>query len=291
MDSVTVRNPMITTCEFSGKLSARQSAGRPAPYPPWAVAAHFRAARRFVPVGTRWNRTSVDEHPVGVERTIMAQREVFGGKPVLEFGTARDRRQFLKLAGVVGVGASFVAGGLLAAPTSAEAAEIKGDLQAAKTGGDIDILNYALTLEFLEYDFYAAGLAKGFLADREKELVTVIGDQERQHVAAVTQFVTALGGAPATKPKITFPADTFASKANFLKAASNFEELGVTAYHGQVPLIVSGDALSAAASIAGVESRHAAIIAQLAGGEPFPAPIEAHVDMATVLAAVKPLLG
>jgi hypothetical protein len=221
----------------------------------------------------------------------MDQTEMFGGKPVLQFGTERDRRSFLKIAGLVGVGASFVAGGMLAAPTGAQAAEVKGALQAAKTGGDIDILNYALTLEYLESDFYATGLSKGFLADRDLELVTPIGDHEKQHVTAVTQTVTALGGAPVAKPKITYPADTFANKANFLKTASMFEELGVTAYHGQVPLIQSGDVLAAAASIAGVESRHAAVIASLIGGVPFPAPIEAHATMATVLAAVKPLIG
>ena len=70
-----------------------------------------------------------------------------------------------------------------------------------------------------------------------------------------------------------------------------FEELGVTAYHGQVPLIKSGDVLGAAASIAGVESRHAAVIATLIGGNPFPNQIEKHADMATILAAVKPLIS
>ena len=70
-----------------------------------------------------------------------------------------------------------------------------------------------------------------------------------------------------------------------------FEELGVTAYHGQVPLIQSSDVLGAAASIAGVESRHAAVVASLINGDPFPHHIEEHATMATVLAAVKPLIS
>ena len=213
----------------------------------------------------------------------MGDPKIFDGKPVLQFATETNRRSFLKYAGLVGVGASFVAGGILNAPLAGAA--------TAVAGGDLDILNYALTLEYLESDFYATGLAKGFLSGRELELITPIGDHEKQHVAAVTSTIKSLGGTPVSKPKITYPAGTFDSKANFLTTASMFEELGVKAYHGQVPLIKSGDILGAAASIAGVESRHAAVIASLIGGNPFPNHIEEHATMATVLAAVKPLIS
>ncbi len=213
----------------------------------------------------------------------MGDPQIFDGKPVLQFSTDTNRRSFLKYAGLVGVGASFVAGGILNAPYAAAA--------PAVAKGDLDILNYALTLEYLESDFYAMGLAKGLLSGRELELVTPIGDHEKQHVAAVSSTIKSLGGTPVDKPKITYPAGIFDSKSKFLETASMFEELGVKAYHGQVPLIKSGDVLGAAASIAGVESRHAAVIAQMIGGNPFPRPIEAHVNMATVLAAVKPLIS
>ena len=214
----------------------------------------------------------------------MGDPQLFDGKPVLQFSTETNRRSFLKYAGLVGVGASLVAGGVLNAPYAAANAP-------AVAKGDLDILNYALTLEYLESDFYATGLAKGFLSGRELELITPIGDHEKQHVAAVTQTIKSLGGTPVDKPKITYPAGTFDSRDKFLATASVFEELGVTAYHGQVPLIKSGDILGAAASIAGVESRHAAVIATLIGGNPFPNQIEKHADMATVLAAVKPLIS
>ena len=214
----------------------------------------------------------------------MGDPQIFDGKPVLQFSSESNRRSFLKYAGLVGVGASLVAGGVLNAPFAAANAP-------AVAKGDLDILNYALTLEYLESDFYATGLAKGFLSGRELELITPIGDHEKQHVAAVTSTIKSLGGTPVSKPKITYPAGTFDSKDKFLATASVFEELGVTAYHGQVPLIKSGDILGAAASIAGVESRHAAIIATLIGGNPFPNQIEKHADMATVLAAVKPLIS
>ena len=218
----------------------------------------------------------------------MGEPQIFGGGPVFQFRSNVDRRAFLKWAGVVGVGATFVAGGLLGAPTAAEAAEIKSGLKA---GSDVDILNYALTLEYLEADFYATGLAKGFLSGRELELITPIGDHENQHVAAVTSTITALGGTPVAKPKITYPAGVFDTKESFFTNASMFEELGVTAYHGQVPLIQSPDVLAAGASIAGVESRHAAILAWLTGGNSFPNPIEQNASMETVLAAVSPLIS
>ncbi len=51
------------------------------------------------------------------------------------------------------------------------------------------------------------------------------------------------------------------------------------------------DLLAAAASIAGVESRHAAIIAQITGGNPFPAPIEANLGMGPVLEAAMPFIA
>src|ERR1700712_5860057 len=214
----------------------------------------------------------------------MGDPQLFDGKPVLQFSSETNRRSFLKYAGLVGVGATVVAGGVFNAPFAAANAP-------AVAKGDLDILNYALTLEYLESDFYATGLAKGFLSGRELELITPIGDHEKQHVAAVTQTIKSLGGTPVAKPKITYPAGIFDSKEKFLATASVFEELGVTAYHGQVPLIKDPDVLASAASIAGVESRHAAVIATLIGGNPFPNAIEKNASMTDVLAAVTPLIS
>jgi hypothetical protein len=218
---------------------------------------------------------------------------MFGGRPVLEFSSGLQRREFLRLAGIVGVGAGFVAGGVLAAPAAgaATAAGSRAAALAAVEMSDLDILNYALTLEYLEADFYAMGLQAGLLTDRELELVTPIGDHEQQHVAAVTAALTAFGGTPVAKPRITYPDGTFASRDSFLQTAAQFEELGVTAYHGQVPLIKDADVLASAASIAGVESRHAAVVAALLQGDPFPAPVEKAATEDQVLAAVTPLIS
>lgn len=219
----------------------------------------------------------------------LSSAPLFDGKPVVRFDRETDRRTFLRWAGLVGVGAGFVVGGVgLATPafaqTTAPAAE-------ASSTGDLGILNYALTLEYLEAEFYAQGIAAGKLSGRELDLVTPIEAHEKAHVAAIMATITKLNGTPVAKPTIKFPDGTFATRESFLMTASTFEELGVGAYHGQVPLIQSGDVLGAAASIAGVESRHAAVLASLIGGKPLPNAFETPKDMATVLAAAKPYLS
>ncbi|MBE1467382.1 ferritin-like domain-containing protein [Kibdelosporangium phytohabitans] len=203
---------------------------------------------------------------------------------MLGIANETDRRAFLRMAGLVGVGATLVAGGLGTGIASA-ATQPSGD------AGDIEILNYALTLEYLEADFYAAGLKKNFVSGRELELITEITDHESAHVTSVTALIKQLGGTPVAKPAIKYPDSTFADKASFLKAASTFEEVGVTAYHGQVGLIKSPEVLGAGAAIAGVESRHAAVLAMLMGGNAFPAPIEKARTKEEVLAIVKPFLS
>lgn len=212
--------------------------------------------------------------------------ELFGGEPVITFNRDADRRDFLRWAGLIGAGAAFAATGALTGMGSASAAP------AASTKGDLGILNYALTLEYLEYNFYAMGLSKGLLKGRDLELVTPIRSHEQAHVQAVMGTVKKLGGTPVGKPKLKFPAKTFSSADNFLATAVQFEELGVTAYQGQVARIKSAAVLLAAAEIAGVESRHAAILEHLTGGSPFPASsVEGHKPMSYVLAKAKPFLG
>lgn len=209
----------------------------------------------------------------------MKSNEIFEGKPVMAFDNAADRRNFLKWAGIFGVGSTLVAAGVTR-PFSA----------SAQGGGDIDILNYALTLEYLEADFYKQGVAAKLVSGREEELIVPIRDHEAAHVSAISSTISDLGGQPVATPKFKYPGPTFKSRDAFLKTASTFEELGVTAYHGQVTRIKNPDILAAAASIAGVESRHAAVLADLIGGDPFPAPVEATKSMAQVLKAAKPFL-
>lgn len=204
---------------------------------------------------------------------------LFGGQPAITFAQEVDRRRFLRGAAIIGVGSTL-------------AVRTWRDPQAfaQASTSDIDILNFALTLEYLEADFYAQGLEAGLLSGRELELVEPIAQHEAAHVTGITDTVNQLGGTPVDKPQFTYPDGTFTDRATFLDTASTFEELGVTAYHGQVTAIESPEILAAAAAIAGVESRHAAILADLTGGNPFPAPVEATRTMDEVLGIAQPFI-
>lgn len=211
--------------------------------------------------------------------------ELFGGEPVITFHQETDRRAFLRWAGLIGVGATLASTGALTGMSTADAAA------PPSTKGDAGILNFALTLEYLEFNFYAMGLSKGLLKGRDLELVMPIRSHEQAHVEAVMAGVKKLKGTPVSKPKLKFPAKTFSSADNFLATAVIFEELGVTAYQGQVTHIKSPAVLQSAATIAGVESRHAAILEHLTHGNPFPSNVEKNAPMSAVLAKVKPYLA
>ncbi len=196
---------------------------------------------------------------------------VFDGQPVIKFRDSSARRKFLMAAAVVGAGSSLAA----ATHNPFAFADDKSD--------DLEILNYALTLEYLEADFYAQGVDGSALSGRTLALVKPIAQHEKEHVAVLTATIKSLGGKPAAKPEFKYPSGTFTSRTKFLTTASAFEELGVTAYHGQVARVKEAAILAAAASIAGVESRHAAILADLIGGNPFPSPFEKRMTMSEVL--------
>lgn len=197
----------------------------------------------------------------------------------MSFDNDHDRRNFLKWAGIVGVGSSLAVAGFS-----------RGAVFAQAENSDLEILNYALTLEYLEADFYNQGIEQGVVSGRELALIKPIRDHEDAHVAALTSTINDLGGTPVDSPKFKYPDGTFTDKKTFLDTASTFEELGVDAYHGQVVNIKDPALLGAAAAIAGVESRHAAILADLTGGKPFPAPVEDSKTMKQVLQAAKPFI-
>ncbi len=212
----------------------------------------------------------------------MSRQELFDGMPVMAFDQESDRRNFLKWAGIVGVGTGLAVAGV--GIGGRQLAEAQSDEQ------DLEILNYALTLEYLEAEFYKQGLAGTTLSGRERDLIAPILEHENAHVSSLTATIKKLKGTPVASPKFKFPEGTFTDKAKFLATAVTFEELGVNAYHGQVTLVKEVAILAAAASIAGVESRHAAILQDLTGGDPFPAPVETTKTKEQVLAAATPFI-
>jgi hypothetical protein len=165
-----------------------------------------------------------------------------------------------------------------------------GQALAQSGGGDADIANFALTLEYLEAAFYteAAKKVPGLSGDLAA-LVKELRDDETQHVDALTALVKQLGGKPAAVPKVDF-GQAFATKASFLKTANVFEDTGVSAYNGAAPGIRSVDVLGAAGSIVQIEARHAALIRLQRNAPPAPLAFDKSSKAADVLAAVKPFI-
>ena len=154
--------------------------------------------------------------------------------------------------------------------------------------GDLGIVNYALTLEYLETAFYADVAKSGLFKGDDLALIKHIGDTEQQHVDALTATAKQLGGPPAKAPKAEFPLD---DPKSVLKLAATVENLGAAAYLGQAANIESPDILAAALSIHSVEGRHAAALNVLVGEEPTPDGAFAQgADMQEVLDQVQPFL-
>lgn len=152
--------------------------------------------------------------------------------------------------------------------------------------GDIGILNFALTLEYLEATFYQRG-QKLELSGEVMQLAKLLGDQENEHVVALTKTINDLGGKPVPAPMVAF---SMKNQAQFLKLAQTLEDTGVGAYNGAAPLIKSKDVLGAAGSIVQVEARHAAAIRLLNGAVPAPNAFDEALEPAAVLGAVKPFI-
>jgi hypothetical protein len=165
-----------------------------------------------------------------------------------------------------------------------------GQAMAQGGGGDVDILNFALTLENLEGAFYTMAVkqVKG-LSGPVKEVATTLRDNELEHVDALTATIKDLGGKPAPAPGVTF-GDAFSSEDAFLELAQTFEDLGVGAYNGAGPMIESTEVLAAAGSIVQVEGRHAGVIRFLRGERIAPGAFDKGLEMEEVLAAAKPFI-
>ena len=206
-----------------------------------------------------------------------------------------SRKRFLAMVGGAGAASAFSI--FLAAcgeeeeqPAQTEPQTSTAPMGAAQFGeGDIGIANYALTLEYLEAAFYDAVLQSGKITNRDQvSLAKKIGQNEKEHVAALEKLIQQKGGTPAKAPRTEFPLE---SPDAILKLAATVENLGAAAYLGQADKIADKEVLAAALSIHTVEGRHAAALNQ-ATGQPV-TPDGAFAKPATVdevLEQVKPFI-
>jgi rubrerythrin len=206
---------------------------------------------------------------------------------------ARDpisRRNFLAASGGTGAAAALLAACGDDDETTTSSTAAADDGMASEFGeGDLGIVNYALTLEYLEAAFYDEVAKSGLFKGDDLALIERIGQAEQEHVDALVATAKQLGVMPAAEPKATFPLDDAKS---VLALAAEVENLGAAAYLGQAANIESPDILAAALAIHSVEGRHAAVLNTLAGEPPTPDGAFAQAaDMQEVLDAVQPFLA
>ncbi len=174
----------------------------------------------------------------------------------------RSRRTFMGDAALAG-------GGALALSAVGGVAAANGD-ESDSTPGDVEILNYALALEHLEYAFYEEFLANHTESEVENSAVAQyfarptlrystyqqiedVRDHEGAHVEALTETIEDLGGTPVEPAAYEFPYETM---EEFVAIADRLEAVGVSAYAGAAPMIDDEDVLKAALSIHSVEAEH-----------------------------------
>ena len=185
------------------------------------------------------------------------------------------RGAFLKKLGI-GLGTVAVGGAFAGAmPRLASAAVPKSD---------VAILNFALTLEYLEAAFYAGARANaGIFKGDTRNFVDVVARHEATHVAFLKK---SLGSAAVKQPTFDFKGTNNQNQKTFEATAQLLEDTGVAAYAGQVGNIKTKSILAAAASIHSVEARHAAWMRHLRQVPPAPVAFDKPKTKAQILAAV-----
>jgi hypothetical protein len=159
----------------------------------------------------------------------------------------------------------------LAATSSKARAATASMAAAAFQASPIDVLNFALTLEYLEQEFYQKGLNSGVISDDDMTVFETISKHEDAHVAFLLAGIEGAGGTPVDKPTFDFTGgpgglslDPFNDYPTFMALAQGFEDTGVRAYKGQAgALAVDNDLLDYALQIHSVEARHASQVRRM----------------------------
>lgn len=211
-----------------------------------------------------------------------------------------SRKRFMAMVGGAGAASAFST--LLAACGGGEEEPPDAEPTTGSAGGDLGIVQYALTLELLEEDFYDQILESGELKDpKVRKLVEEVYGNEKEHADALRLTVENLGAVPNEAPETDFDAVLAGGEPTIIETAALVENLGAAAYLGQAPRIENPRILEAALSIHTVEARHAARFNELARngfesgkqlvGSIPDGPFSKPMDMETVLKKVQPFLA
>lgn len=187
--------------------------------------------------------------------------------PVSPAHSAVSRRRLLKGTGTATL--SAVAISLLAGCDSMAASK----QMAANPGGDVDILNSALGLEYQAIAAYQVGAESGLLQKPVLDTAVKFQGDHKQHAQVLSSTITKLGGTPVTAKKpadYNFPVNTLKSQADVLRFAADLEKGAASAYLGAVPALGNHDLAKAAASILGDETMHWAVLRNALGENPVP---------------------
>jgi len=224
---------------------------------------------------------------------------------------SRPRRRFLHHATVAGGGFALLSTGTGVAAAGGSEGGVDNDGEAAGGDGaendegeddptdvsDVDVLNFALTLEHLEANYYNQFLDEYSESEVERseparvfaepglrfstyQKIEEVRDHEEAHVEALTQTIEDLGGDPVEPAEYDFPYETI---EEFADLSATIEAVGVSAYAGAAPLIDSDEVLAAALSIHSVEARHTAYFRVLNTNTPFPKAFDPARTMEEVL--------
>lgn len=207
-----------------------------------------------------------------------------------------SRRGFL--AGTAAVGTSAMLSGSAFAQDDNESDGGEDGEEMEGGPSDVDILNFALTLEFLEARFYRRGLdnigeeglrcsdplrqAGGSLRDRAFDDLRVIQEHEEAHAETIAATIEDLGGDPAPEPEFDF-GTTVEDPTEFLATAATLEATGTGAYAGAAPEIENAELIPPALSIHSVEARHTSFLNVLNGEIGFPNAFDEALGMDEVL--------
>jgi rubrerythrin len=203
----------------------------------------------------------------------MAEVDVDGAVREAAEATAGDTRaDFFRKAALSGGG--LVAGGTMLAALP----EVAG----AQTSRDREILNFALTLEYLEAEFYTQAIRGAGLSGDLLRLTRLVSNHENIHVTTLRR---ALGRRAVAKPRFDFK-DTVTNAGKFLDTAIVLEDTGVAAYAGQGPRLQTRSVVEVALSIHSVEARHAAAFRKIKGIPEAPRAFDRALTMRQVLRAV-----